>query len=146
MSTVHYGPDELGSFLALIVRARAVRGSDLRLAVTAKDAAELRRWFDQSGMAGLVLAYQRANARAFNAAYAHRISAGDWPKARSSAITNAHLLRVAEMVLDARTDWRWTCEMACLLRYNLDGCATKEAIRFCADVSDAAVRYLMGDQ
>lgn len=145
MSTIHYGPHGLIPFLALIVHGHVAAGLSLRTAVYAQDASDLRRWFAGSGTEKLTTAYQRANARAYNVRYAHLIAAGE-PKARVYPITDANLLTVAKMVLDSATDWRAICRSACLLRYNLDDCATMAAIQFCSDVSDAAIQYLTGDR
>lgn len=148
MSTVHYGPGSLVPFLALLVRgdvASLCGQYELRKAVLERDPAGIREWLAGSCRLKLAMAYYRANAMAWNRAYAHRLQAGE-KRAVAHAFTDAEMVAVARMAGNPATDWREIAGQVSPLRYNLDDSATKGALEFCTMVAESAIQFYRGDR
>lgn len=124
MSTKPYHPDNLVLSLAVLLLLDAPHQRDL-YADFGATAERVHDYIQGAGYAALANAFLAANARAFAVAYHEETMTLEWTPAQSAAV--ARLVRVegltvermAEVVNDVR-----------LLRYNLDGEATVEALDF----------------
>jgi len=124
MSTRPYHPDDLVTVMACLLLRDAPHQRDLYADLGAT-AEHVHAYCEAAGYTAMANAFLAANARAVAVAYREETFTLEWTPAQSAAV--ARLVRVGG--LDAATLGKAMIDVR-LLRYNLDGEATVEALDF----------------